>query len=86
MISWNYGRQKKFDYETKNKISKKALGQLLSNIGDMRVPGVCFFYTDLFHGVPPIINHYIRNVRTLHKVLMHRKPPWKALGHTILRL
>jgi KUP system potassium uptake protein len=26
MISWNYRRQKKFDYEMKNKLSKKALG------------------------------------------------------------
>ena len=71
MISWNYGRQKKFDYETKNKLSKKALGQVLSGIGDMRVPGVCFFYTDLFHGVPPIVNHYVRNVRTLHQVRIY---------------
>ncbi|KAG0567231.1 hypothetical protein KC19_7G120000 [Ceratodon purpureus] len=67
MISWNYGRQKKFDYEIKNKLSKKALGKVLAGIGDMRVPGVCFFYTDLFHGVPPIVNHYVRNVRTLHQ-------------------
>lgn len=70
MMSWNYGRQKKFDYEMKNKLTKKALGQLISGIGDFRVPGVCFFYTDLFHGVPPIVNHYVRNVRTLHQVLI----------------
>lgn len=68
MTVWNYGRQKKFDYEMKNRISKKALGLLLSSIGDHRVPGVCFFYTELYHGVPPIIHHYVRNVRTLHQV------------------
>ncbi|KAG0584563.1 hypothetical protein M758_3G219400 [Ceratodon purpureus] len=70
MAIWNYGRQKKFEYERKNKLSKKELGQLLSSIGDHRVPGVCFFYTDLFHGVPPIVQHYVRNVRTLHQVLI----------------
>lgn len=68
MMSWNYGRQKKFDYEIKNKITKKALGKMITNLGPLRVPGVCFFYTDLFHGVPPIVNHYVRNVRTLHQV------------------
>jgi KUP system potassium uptake protein len=68
MAIWNYGRQKKFDYERKNKLSKKALGQLMTSIGDHRVPGVCLFYTNLFHGVPPIVHHYVRNVRTLHQV------------------
>ena len=86
MISWNYGRQKKFDYETKNKLNKKALGQVLSGIGDMRVPGVCFFYTDLFHGVPPIVNHYVRNVRTLHQVCIYCKPFLKLSGHSLLGL
>lgn len=72
MGTWNYGRQKKFDYETKHKLSKKAFGQLLSSIGDHRVPGVCFFYTSLLHGVPPIVHHYVRNVRTLHQVCIHQ--------------
>lgn len=65
MTTWNYGRQKKFHYETKHKLSKKAFGQLLGSLGDHRVPGVCFFYTSLFHGVPPIVDHYVRNVGAL---------------------
>ncbi|XP_024357815.1 probable potassium transporter 17 isoform X3 [Physcomitrium patens] len=70
MTSWNYGRRKKFEYEMKNKLSKKTLGELLSRIGDHRVPGVCFFYTDIFHGIPPIVKHYVQNVRTLHQVII----------------
>ena len=74
MVTWNYGRQKKFNYETKNKLSKISLGHLLQSIGDHRVPGICFFYTDLWHGIPPIVEHYVRNVRCLHQVSVPSEP------------
>lgn len=69
-LCWNYGRQKKYAYEMNNKISLDSLGNLLSSAGIQRVPGICFFYSDLAHGIPPIITHYVRNVRTLHQVLI----------------
>jgi len=70
MASWNNGRQKKFDFESKNMLTKENLGKMLIDIGNFRVPGICFFYSDLLHGVPPIVSHYVRNVRALHKVLI----------------
>jgi KUP system potassium uptake protein len=69
-LTWSYGRQKKCKYEMNHMISLNNLGALLSSAGMQRVPGICFFYTDLVDGVPPIISHYVKNVRTLHQVLI----------------
>eukprot|EP00250_Pteridium_aquilinum_P007757 c17413_g1_i1 orf=266-2647(-) len=70
MLSWNHGRQKKYDYELRNKISKEELGRLLFDDSIARVPGMCLFYSDLVHGLPPIISHYVKCVGTLHRVLV----------------
>lgn len=69
-LCWNYGRRRKFVYEMEHKMDLENLAPLLSNGGTQRVPGICFFYSDLALGVPPIITHYVNNVRTLHKVLV----------------
>ncbi|KAG0581960.1 hypothetical protein KC19_3G023400 [Ceratodon purpureus] len=69
-LCWNYGRRKKYAYEMTHKTSLDCLGSLLSSGGTQRVPGICFFYSDLALGVPPIITHYVKNVRTLHQVLV----------------
>lgn len=69
-LCWNYGRRRKYEYEMSHKISLDHLGALLSSGGTQRVPGICFFYSDLALGVPPIITHYVKNVRTLHQVLV----------------
>lgn len=69
-LCWNYGRRKKYGYEMSHKTSLDSLGSLLSSGGTQRVPGICFFYSDLALGVPPIITHYVKNVRTLHQVLV----------------
>ena len=69
-LCWNYGRRKKYGYEMSHKTSLDSLGTLLSSGGIQRVPGICFFYSDLALGVPPIITHYVKNVRTLHQVLV----------------
>ncbi|CAK9229817.1 unnamed protein product [Sphagnum jensenii] len=70
MSSWNYGHQRKIHYEMNNKMSVHSLQDLISNSEVQRVKGICFFYSDLVHGVPPIIPHYIRNVQTLHQILI----------------
>lgn len=69
-LCWNYGRRRKFNYEMEHKVDLENLAPLLSKGGTQRVPGICFFYSDLALGVPPIITHYVRNVRTLHQVLV----------------
>eukprot|EP01018_Ginkgo_biloba_P031855 Gb_04140 [translate_table: standard] len=68
MLSWNYGRQKKYKYEMERKLSIEGLHSMVNNV--CRVPGVCFFCSDLIHGLPPIIQHYVKNVSSLHEILI----------------
>ncbi|KAI0496645.1 hypothetical protein KFK09_022966 [Dendrobium nobile] len=65
-LSWTYGRSKKSQYEDGNKMSKQELNHLVET--STRVPGVCFFCTDLMNGIPPIIRHYVKHVGTLRQV------------------
>ncbi|GJX06274.1 probable potassium transporter 17 isoform X2 [Tanacetum coccineum] len=41
---------------------------LLSDSGVQRVPGLCFFYTNIQDGFTPVLAHHIRNMRSIHKV------------------
>lgn len=68
MFGWFYGRQRKIEYELTYKIDLNRLGTLLSDPGVQRVPGVCFFYTNIQDGLTPVLGHYIKNVKSLHKV------------------
>lgn len=70
MLTWTYGRRKKLEYELRNKIDIYSLGVLLNNTESRRVPGMCFFYSDLMHGVPPVIRQYVRLLRSLHQVIV----------------
>ncbi|KAJ7544285.1 hypothetical protein O6H91_09G072700 [Diphasiastrum complanatum] len=70
MLSWNYGRQKKCEYEMKHIMSLKSLGTILCNPEMHRVPGICFFYSDVLYGIPPIVSHYVKIVKSLHQVLV----------------
>ncbi|KAM7487840.1 hypothetical protein LguiB_025324 [Lonicera macranthoides] len=68
MFGWFYGRQRKMEYELTHKIDLERLQVLLSDPGVQRVPGLCFFYTNIQDGLTPILGHYIKNMRSLHKV------------------
>jgi len=68
MFGWYYGRQRKAEYEMTNKITLECLGGLLSKSEVQRVPGLCFFYSNIQDGLTPILGHYINNMRSLHKV------------------
>ncbi|KAI6677243.1 hypothetical protein NL676_038039 [Syzygium grande] len=68
MFGWFYGRQRKVEYELTHKINLDRLETLLSEPGMQRVPGLCFFYTNIQDGFTPILGHYIKNMRSLHKV------------------
>lgn len=70
MFSWNHGRQKKIQYEVTHNIDSGSLATLLSDNGIQRVPGLCFFYTHIIHGVPPIVGHYVKNIGSLHEVII----------------
>ena len=68
MFGWFYGRQRKIEYELTYKITLDRLGQLISDPNVQRVPGLCFFYTNIQDGLTPILGHYIKNMKSLHKV------------------
>lgn len=68
MFGWFYGRQRKIEYEFTYKITLDRLGQLLSDPSVQRVPGLCFFYNNIQDGLTPILGHYIKNMKSLHKV------------------
>ncbi|XP_043715475.1 probable potassium transporter 17 [Telopea speciosissima] len=68
MFGWFYGRQRKTEYEMTHKISLDSLAVLLSDPEIQRVPGLCFFYSNIQDGSTPILGHYIKNTRSLHRV------------------
>lgn len=70
MFGWFYGRQRKIEYEMRHKISLDRLEQLLSNPSVQRIPGFCFFYTNIQDYLTPVLGHYIKNMKSLHKVTM----------------
>jgi KUP system potassium uptake protein len=70
MFGWYYGRQRKIEYELTHKITSDRLGVLLSDPRVQRVPGFCFFYTNIQDGLTPMLGHYIKNMKSLHQVTM----------------
>ncbi|KAL9664910.1 hypothetical protein QQ045_020319 [Rhodiola kirilowii] len=68
MFGWYHGRQKKLEYELTHKIDLDRFRTLLSEPGVHRVPGVCFFYTNIQDGLTPVLGHYVKNMKSLHSV------------------
>ena len=68
MFGWYYGRQRKAEYEMANKVTLERLGELLAGADVHRVSGLCFFYSNMQDWLTPVLAHYIRNMRSLHKV------------------
>ncbi|KQJ86211.1 potassium transporter 6 [Brachypodium distachyon] len=67
-LSWTYGRKKKGEYEAKHMVGGEELSALVGSCA--RVPGVCFFFTDLINGVPPIVRHYAEHTGCLRDLLL----------------
>ncbi|GAA0184269.1 transporter [Lithospermum erythrorhizon] len=70
MLSWTYGRSKKAIYEAEQKMTLKELDQLMSSSRTYRAPGMCFFFTDLVNGIPPIIRHYIQHTNSSRDIMV----------------
>ncbi|XP_028087683.1 probable potassium transporter 17 [Camellia sinensis] len=68
MFGWFNGRHIKIQYELSQKVDRDRLRMLLSDPIIQRVPGVCFFYTNVQDGLTPILEHYIKNMKSLLKV------------------
>ncbi|KQK11370.1 potassium transporter 6 [Brachypodium distachyon] len=67
-LSWTYGRKKKSEYEASHMIAGPELASIVARCA--RVPGVCFFFTDLMNGVPPIVRHYAEHTGCLRELLL----------------
>ncbi|XP_008808087.3 potassium transporter 26-like [Phoenix dactylifera] len=67
-LSWTYGRSKKSEYEAIKKMDRVQFNQLVAC--STRVPGICFFCTDLINGIPPIVRHYVQHVSSLREVMV----------------
>jgi KUP system potassium uptake protein len=68
MFVWYYGRQRKTEYEMANKVTVQRLGELLASPEVQRVPGMCFFYSNIQDGLTPVVGHCIKNMSSLHAV------------------
>ncbi|CAL5354515.1 unnamed protein product [Camellia sinensis] len=68
MFGWFNGRHIKIQYELSQKVDRDRLRMLLSDPIIQRVPGVCFFYTNVQDVLTPILEHYIKNMKSLLKV------------------
>ncbi|RZC70212.1 hypothetical protein C5167_033403 [Papaver somniferum] len=79
MFGWFYGRQKKLEYEMTYKITLENLAILLSNPEFQRVQGLCFFYSNIQDGLTPVLGHYIKNMRSLHKVTIFTTLRYKLI-------
>ncbi|CAM0884580.1 unnamed protein product [Alopecurus aequalis] len=67
-LSWTYGRKKKSEYEASHMIAGQELAGIVAR--SARVPGVCFFFTDLMNGVPPIVRRYAEHTGCLRELLV----------------
>lgn len=56
------------EYELTYKITTDRLAQLISDPSVQRVPGLCFFYTNIQDGITPILGHYVKNMKSFPKV------------------
>ncbi|GAV87953.1 K_trans domain-containing protein [Cephalotus follicularis] len=70
MLLWNYVYKRKYYYELNNKISPERLKEIATNEKLCRIPGLAMFYSELVQGIPPIFEHYVKNVPAMHSVLI----------------
>ncbi|EYU25188.1 hypothetical protein MIMGU_mgv1a021793mg, partial [Erythranthe guttata] len=71
VLSWRYGRIKKTTYEAERKMSIEELDQMLSlNNNIYRTQGICFFFTNLVYGIPPIVQHYIQHTNSVREIMV----------------
>ncbi|KAL6661777.1 hypothetical protein ACP70R_001161 [Stipagrostis hirtigluma subsp. patula] len=67
-LSWTYGRSKKNGYEASNLMDRQEFIKTVTMSN--RVPGICFFCTDLMNGIPPIVRHYAHHMACLRELMV----------------
>lgn len=67
---WHYVYKEKYMFELKNKVSTEYLRELATNPHISRVPGIGLLYSELVQGIPPIFQHFIDSVPSIHSVVV----------------
>ncbi|KAK3425618.1 hypothetical protein EUGRSUZ_F02234 [Eucalyptus grandis] len=70
MATWHYVHRQRYMYELKNKVSAEFVRDLAVNRSINRVPAVAFLYSELVQGIPPIFSHFVKNIPSIHSVLV----------------
>ncbi|KAK3223869.1 hypothetical protein Dsin_010894 [Dipteronia sinensis] len=70
MYVWNNVYRRKYYYELENQVSPQMLKEIAADTSLCRIPGLVMFYSEFIHGVPPIFNQYVANVKALHSVIV----------------
>ncbi|KAL9269594.1 Potassium transporter 5-like protein [Drosera capensis] len=70
MAIWHYVHRQRYRYELENKVSADVMKQLVKNPDLNRVPGMGLLYSELVQGIPPVFPHLIKNIESIHSVLV----------------
>lgn len=70
MATWHYVHREKYLFELKNKVSSSYTHEVAINPDVRRIPGIGLLYSELVQGIPPIFPHFIKNVPSIHSVLI----------------
>ena len=62
--------EKKYCFELEHKVSPDKFKDIVLGTDSHRMPGLAVFYSELAQSIPPIFEHYVANVPTLHSVLV----------------
>ncbi|KAF2289197.1 hypothetical protein GH714_029352 [Hevea brasiliensis] len=57
-------------YELENKVATEKLTDITSDERIHRAQGIGLFYTQLVHGISPILTHYVSSVSSRHSVVV----------------
>lgn len=67
---WHYVHKERYMFELKNKVSSAYLNELANNPDVRRVPGIGLLYSELVQGIPPIFQHLIDNIPSIHSIIV----------------
>ncbi|WVY97874.1 hypothetical protein V8G54_030025 [Vigna mungo] len=70
MCIWHGVYRRKYYYELDHKISPEKLKGITSGKNLARMHGLAIFYSELVEGIPPIFEHYVRNIPAMHSVVV----------------
>ncbi|KAL5156307.1 Potassium transporter 5 [Glycine soja] len=67
---WHYVHKERYMFELKNKVSSAYLNELANNPDVRRVPGIGLLYSELVQGIPPIFQHLIDSIPSIHSIIV----------------